>query len=352
MRESLKITALFAFAILLFAPLQSWARNFVVVIDAGHGGRDTGAIGLISKEKDINLSVAKKLGKLIENGTDNVKVVYTRTKDKYLTLQQRADIANNASGDLFISIHVNSISKKARNRKTIAGASVYTLGLHRTQENLDVAMRENSVIELEDDYSTTYSGFDPNSSESYIIFELNQDKHLEQSIELASDIQNEFITTAGRKDRGVRQAGFLVLAATSMPSILVELDFICNPTQEKFLSSENGQKKMAKAMFNAFLRYKQRYDRFEQDTTQDNIETVNNATEYRIQILTSDTPLPASDIQFKGLSPIDHYTDGSTYKYTYGRTTSWEKATDMLPEIRQKFPEAFIITMLNGNRIK
>ena len=336
-------------------PLNMEAKDFIVVIDPGHGGRDQGASGTTAKEKDINLSVAKLLGKMIENNIDNTSIVYTRSTDKYLTLQQRADIANKAAGDLFISIHVNSISKKAKNRKTIAGASVYTLGLHRTDENLEVAKRENSVIELEDDHTTTYSCFDPNSSESYIIFELNQDKHLEQSIEFASIVQSEFIKTAHRKDRGVRQAGFLVLAATSMPGVLVELDFICNPTQEKFLNSSEGQKKLAKAIFNAVSQYKNKIDRLTSENPTDTLQQPTATTktkEYKIQILSSNRKLTHNDKQFLGLTPINHYIDNNIYKYTYGNTQSWDEAVKMLNKIKKKFPEAFIITTLNGKRIK
>lgn len=247
--------------IVLLMPFDIAAKDFTLVIDPGHGGKDKGALGRRVCEKDINLAVALKFGKMVESKMKDVKVVYTRDDDRYITLQGRADIANKASGNLFISIHTNSIAKKSKNRSTIKGASTYTLGLHRTQENLEVAKRENSVIIMEDDYTTRYQGFDPNSSESYIIFEINQSRHLEQSINLASSIQQEFVTVADRADKGVRQAGFWVLAATSMPSVLVELDFICNPTQEDFLSSEKGQNKMAKALFNAFYKYKNSSDK-------------------------------------------------------------------------------------------
>ena len=219
------------------------AKDFVLVIDAGHGGRDAGALGNKAKEKDINLGVALKLGRMVANNVPGVKVVYTRDKDVYLTLQERADKANRVEGDLFISIHTNSIDKKSPNRKTV----------HRSKENLEVAKRENSVIYLENDFSTRYEGFDPNSTESYIIFEFMQYKHMEQSINFASDIQHEFVSVANRVDRGVRQAGFWVLAKTGMPAVLVELDFICNPTQERFLTSESGQTKMAQAIYNAVV---------------------------------------------------------------------------------------------------
>lgn len=257
------------------------AKDFVLVIDAGHGGRDAGALGNKAKEKDINLGVALKLGRMVANNVPGVKVVYTRDKDVYLTLQERADKANRVEGDLFISIHTNSIDKKSPNRKTVAGASTWTLGLHRSKENLEVAKRENSVIYLENDFSTRYEGFDPNSTESYIIFEFMQYKHMEQSINFASDIQHEFVSVANRVDRGVRQAGFWVLAKTGMPAVLVELDFICNPTQERFLTSESGQTKMAQAIYNAFVKYKSDYDRKQ------------NSRKGSAPAVTSSTPAPA-----------------------------------------------------------
>lgn len=333
------------------------ANDFVVVLDAGHGGKDYGALGVSAREKDINLSVAKLLGQMINENIKDVKVVYTRDDDRFLTLQKRAQIANEANGDLFISIHTNSLDKRNKKRKTIAGASVYTLGLHRTDENLEVAKRENAVIELEEDYSTSYSGFDPNSAESYIIFELNQNKHLEQSVELASAIQQQFITTAGRKNRGVRQAGFLVLAETSMPGVLVELDFICNPNQEKFLASKNGQKKLAKAIFNAFKEYISHYNNSKNNDIKlaidnDNTPQSNNDNiVYKIQFMSAAKKV-GSKKSFKGLEPIDFYKDGATYKYTYGRTASMQEAQKMLQKVKDKFPDAFIIKFQNGKRIK
>ena len=255
MKHTYRFTRLLSLVFALFLGLSvASAKDFVLVIDAGHGGRDAGALGNRAKEKDINLGVALKLGRMVANNVPGVKVVYTRDKDVYLTLQERANKANRVEGDLFISIHTNSIDKKSPNRKTVAGASTWTLGLHRSKENLEVAKRENSVIYLESDFSTRYEGFDPNSTESYIIFEFMQYKHMEQSINFASDIQHEFVSVANRVDRGVRQAGFWVLAKTSMPAVLVELDFICNPTQERFLTSESGQTKMAQAIYNAFVK--------------------------------------------------------------------------------------------------
>ncbi|MDE5838271.1 MAG: N-acetylmuramoyl-L-alanine amidase, partial [Paramuribaculum sp.] len=230
-------------SLLLFAVLAiifSAEAKFTVVIDAGHGNQDYGAVGKISNEKDINLGVALRVGDLIKKNMPDVEVIYTRNNDTFVTLQGRADIANKAKGDLFISIHTNSVDKKSKNYLTVHGASVYTLGFKKSSENLAVAMRENAVMKLERDYSTTYEGFDPSSSESYIIFEMSQNLHMAQSIEAANEIQKELVSTAGRFDRGVRQANFWVLFKTSMPAILVELDFICNPEMERFMSSSAG----------------------------------------------------------------------------------------------------------------
>lgn len=229
-------------------------KKFTVVVDAGHGGKDIGATDNGVMEKNINLKVAKELETLIKKKMKNANVVMTRDGDTYLTLQQRADKANKSHGDLFISIHTNSVDKKNRNRKTLEGSSVYTLGLHKDENNLEVAMRENSVIELEKDYEQKYSGFDPQKDESYIIFEMAQKKNLSQSIAFAESVEKELVKS-GRKERGVHQAGFWVLWATSMPSVLVELDFICNPESAKYISSDKGAKELAEAIFKAIQKY-------------------------------------------------------------------------------------------------
>lgn len=258
-RFKLIFLLLFGAIVAFNTPLAS-ARDFVLVIDPGHGGKDVGAKGAKSYEKNINLAVAKLFGERVKRECKDVKIVYTREADSYVSLKDRADIANKANGDLFVSIHVNSVAKKARNRRTIKGAEVYTLGLHRSEDNLAVAMRENSVMSLDANFSETYEGFDPESSESYIIFELSQSLHMDQSIEMAELVQQSLVNNAGRADMGVRQAGFWVLWATSMPSILVELGFICNPNEEAFLSSVKGQKKLADAIFNGFITYKKNND--------------------------------------------------------------------------------------------
>lgn len=248
------LISLIACVICAFTPASA-KTDFTVVIDAGHGGKDVGAIDNNIREKDINLAVALRLEKILKKRDKNIKVVLTRSKDEYLTLQKRADIANNAKADLFISIHTNSLDLKNPNRKTVEGVSTYTLGLHKDKNNMDVARRENSVMAYESNYTTRYDGFDPNSDESYIIFEMAQKANLAQSVKFAEGVQKQMTNVAGRKDRGVKQAGFWVLWATSMPSVLVELDFITNPKVAEFLGSDKGQEKLAKAIGNATISY-------------------------------------------------------------------------------------------------
>ncbi len=241
-------------------PVQAQKKHdFTVVIDAGHGGKDVGAVDNGAKEKDINLGVARKLASLLKKKMKNVKVVMTRNDDTFLTLQERANIANKNKGNLFISIHTNSLDKSNPNRRKASGTSVYALGLHKDKNNLQVARRENAVIELESNYEQKYSGFDPNKDESYIIFEMAQKKNLGQSLKFAGEAQKQLVKTAGRTDRGVKQAGFWVLWATSMPSVLVELDFICNPESAEFLTSGSGQDKLAKSLYNAVENYVKAY---------------------------------------------------------------------------------------------
>ena len=245
------------FALFFFLPgLQAREKTFTVVIDAGHGGKDPGARGANVNEKEINLAVALKLGRLIENNAEDVRVIYTRKTDRFIELDERANIANRNKADLFVSIHTNAVKRGS----TVQGTETYTLGLARSEENLEVAMSENSAILLEDNYQQRYEGFDPNSSESYIIFEFMQNKHMEQSISLASEIQKSF-GACKRVDRGVRQAGFLVLRKTSMPSVLVELGYISNRQEEQFMRTAAGQNKLAEALYDAFCKYKKNYDR-------------------------------------------------------------------------------------------
>ncbi len=235
-------------------------KEFTLVVDAGHGGKDLGASENKAREKDINLGVALELRNLLQKNHKDINVVMTRDDDTYLTLQQRADVANKSKGDLFISIHTNSVDKSNRNRKNISGASVYALGLHKDDNNMLVARRENSVIELEQNYEQKYSGFDPSKDESYIIFEMAQKKNLSKSIKFAEEAQKRLVES-GRKSRGVHQAGFWVLWATSMPSVLIELDFICNPASAEYLSSEKGNKELAEAIYKAVVSYKDSWEK-------------------------------------------------------------------------------------------
>ncbi|MFN4957997.1 MAG: N-acetylmuramoyl-L-alanine amidase [Cyclobacteriaceae bacterium] len=224
----------------------------VVVIDAGHGGKDPGTVGKRGKEKDITLNVALKLGNHIEKNIPGVKVVYTRKTDKFIELYDRATIANEAKADLFISIHVNAIPNKAAH----SGTETYVMGLHKTESNLEVAKRENSVIMLDDNYKEKYEGFDPGSAESYILFSLTQNAYLESSLLFADKVENQFKSRVGRRSHGVKQAGFIVLWKTAMPSVLIETGFITNEKEEAFLLSENGQDLLASGIYRAFKEYK------------------------------------------------------------------------------------------------
>ena len=235
-------------------------HRFTLVIDAGHGGHDAGALGAYSKEKNINLNVALAFGRLVEENCPDVKVVYTRKRDVFIPLQRRADIANDNKADLFISIHTNALP----NGKQAYGSETYSLGMARANENLAVAKRENGVITLENDYQRTYEGFDPNKAESYVIFEIMQDKYMRQSVDLARCIQNQY-TQAGRPNKGVHQAGFLVLRNTSMPSVLTELGFITTPSEESYLNSQKGVAELSRSIYNGFLVYRRQHDKTTRD---------------------------------------------------------------------------------------
>ncbi len=351
---------------------EVWAadRPFVLVIDAGHGGHDAGALGASSKEKNINLAVALLFGKYVERNCKDVKVVYTRTTDTFVTLQGRASIANKAKADLFISVHTNAVAKG----KTVRGFEVYTLGMHRAADNLAVAQRENSVITLEDGYKERYAGFDPNSSESYIMFEYMQDKNMERSVDLAKLIESNVCAAAGRVNRGVHQAGFLVLRETSMPSVLIELGYISTPDEERQLNDAQTQDKIAQGIFKAFQAYRSK-------TAQGGSNTVTVAADddeatsapaalpttttapattatkdsaapvFKIQIFGTSKALKKSDTRFRGLSPVDHYKEGGLYKYTYGSTTDYAAIAALRRQISSLFPDAFIIAFRGNNRM-
>lgn len=254
------------------------AKPFTLVIDAGHGGKDAGAVGATAKEKTINLNVALAFGRMVERNCPDVKVVYTRKTDVFVPLQERASIANKAKADLFISIHTNAVTS---NKNSVCGAETYTLGMHRVAENLEVAKRENSVITYESNYKTQYQGFDPNKTESYIIFELLQDRYLSESIKLAKAIQQQY-SGAGRRNKGVHQAGFLVLRETSMPSVLTELGFISNTAEEKFLQSQAGINTLAGCLYRGFQSYRKRL----------NANTAENVADADAPALLADNNLP------------------------------------------------------------
>lgn len=347
---------LFNFLIFVIAAVAGFAnaKPFTVVIDPGHGGQDAGCVGRIINEKSTVLDVATRLGKLIGQQYPEVKVLYTRSDDRFIPLNDRAKIANSASADLFISIHVNSVDRRSKGREKVHGASVYTLGLHRSDDNLAVAMRENSVIELEQDFSEEYQGFDPNSSESYIIFEMTQNRHMQQSVELANDIQRELVGTAGRADKGVLQSGFLVLRATSMPAVLVELDFICNPEAEDFLASDNGRDRCAQSLANAFSTYytKQRPRPSAAARTASSALKVKDApaapdrvSAYTVVLLKSKNKIDfKNDPRFSEISAEmlrEVYAD-NCYNYTYGQYGSLKQARKALKNIKQKFADAAI----------
>lgn len=342
--------------------------RFVVVLDPGHGGNDPGAIGRKGKEKNINLNVAVKLGNLIENNCKDVRVVYTRKTDKFVPLHTRAEIANNAKANLFISIHTNAVARK---NSGVMGTETYTLGLHRTEENLEVAKKENSVILIEDDYKQRYAGFNPNSSESYIIFEFMQDKNMAQSVNFATLVQKNF-KGCNRIDKGVHQAGFLVLRETSMPSVLVELGYISNPTEENYLLSERGTSELANAIFKALINYKNNVpaslqtgqnDRVvelkKENTstfkTQDKkVEKVTKDSKpvFKIQILASDKVIAKNSRQFKGLSHVDYYKENGMIKYTYAEDTDYNKILRIKRKmVDPKFKDAFIIAFKNGEKM-
>lgn len=342
------------------------AQGFTVVIDAGHGGKDPGAISANKKiyEKDITLNVALMVGKAIEENHPEVKVLYTRKTDRFVGLNDRAKMANRANADLFISIHTNA----AKNR-TAKGAETYTLGIEesRTERNLEIAKRENGVILLEENHEKTYANFNPESPESYIIFEYIQSEYVKESIHMAQYVQENLSTEANRLDRGVRQAGFLVLNATSMPSVLVELGYISNTEEAKYLASSNGQKLMSICISNAFDKYyedlvRQSNNTTNSDTPQTTREQVNNnANEdktkvqdntpvFKIQFMSSTKKLQSNDKAFKGLSPVECYFDKGMYKYTTGSSTDYYEIVKLKKRINEKFKDAFIVAFINNER--
>ncbi len=400
-----KVTLVLVTFLMLALDVCGANSRFTLVIDAGHGGHDAGALGAVSKEKSINLSVALRFGEYVEKNMPDVKVVYTRKTDVFVPLQQRANIANKANADLFISVHTNALP----GGKVARGFETYTLGMHRAKDNLDVAMRENSVISMEQGYQQTYQGFDPNSSESYIIFEFIQGKNMERSVDLARMIQRKVCSNANRPDKGVHQAGFLVLRETSMPSCLIELGFITTPDEETLLNTDSRVDDIAKAIYEAFSQYKNKYDKrvavpYRADTTDeievpsivpesyretkaskkkvaakaveskevttraadsDDKQTVEDkvadqpaaqekddadAPVFKVQIFTSSKLLPAGDARFKGETDCESYQENGMVKYTVGSSSNYNEIYKLRKKLVEKFPEAFIIAFKDAKR--
>ncbi len=338
-----------------------------VVIDAGHGGHDSGCLGSKSKEKDIALKIALKLGAYIEENFPDVKVIYTRNKDVFVELHERATIANNAKADLFICIHANSAcyfdkkKKKELCNKLTHGAETWVMGLNKSEANLEVSKRENEVVLLEKDYTKQYDGFDPNSPEANIIFSLYQNAFLDQSLKMAYCIQQEF-TKNGRNNRGLKQAGFLVLYKTTMPSILIETGFLSNPDEEKYLTSDKGQTETAQAIYKAFKSYKNNVElaagrtesknAIKTETKSDNKSADSDELLFGVQILLATKPMKKGDPDFKGIDNAIEEIDRGSYKYTVERFTSLDEAIDMQVKMREKgFKDAFIVPFHNKKRI-
>ena len=377
------------YTILLFLGFLIPTYAFTVVLDAGHGGHDAGAVGSFSKEKNINLRFALLVGDMIKKNLPDAKVIYTRDKDVFVDLNERARIANRNKADLFVSIHTNSSKNTKAN-----GMETFTLGVSKSKENMEVAMLENSVIKLEEDYETKYEGFDPNSVDSYIMFEFMKDQYTDRSITCADFIQTKMIQTSKRNDRGVRQAGFLVLRATAMPSVLVELGFISNKDEEKYLNNNDNQVKLATAIFNGIKEYKHELDKKSGNSNSEELEvkneelkaevtepvevaqpkkelgvrseelgvkeenkeikkdTIPNSNEYEffIQYLVSKNNYKEDNAVFKGHTPTKIINENKLFKYLVGPydvNTVFNKRN----EITKDFPDAFIVAYKEGKKV-
>ena len=317
-----------------------------VVIDAGHGGKDPGALGRHCKEKDIVLDVALRLGKMINDSLPTVQTIYTRDKDVFVDLYKRAEIANKSGADLFISIHANWV-----NKPEIRGAETFVLGLHRSKENLEVAQKENSVITLEEDYTNNYEGFDPSQPESYIIFELMQNRYLENSLLMASLTQENFVGMQ-RENRGVRQAGFLVLRQTSMPSVLVELGFLSNKEEELYMKSEEGRKQLVVSIFNAFKQYKTQYDEANKVavTKQEPPKVVidNKSIKFKVQIITASKPIDNLPDKY---GYVEHVEEDGRHKYMVYNTNSYGEIVDLMKKVKREYPDCFVVAYEDGKKV-
>lgn len=331
-------------------------HKFVVVLDAGHGGHDPGNLGNGFKEKDISLNIVLEIGKELEKNP-NIKVVYTRKTDVFVDLFVRAKIANDANADLFVSVHCNSHHSQAH------GTETFVLGVHRNQTNFEVAKKENSVIFLENDYEKNYGGYDPNSPETTIGILLGQEEYLDQSILLASKIQHNFTNDLKRVDRGVKQAGFIVLHQTIMPSVLIELGFLTYKPEGLYLNSKKGQDDMAQSIIKAILEYKKGLVQYIGNDVYDDsvVETkINPKSEavifenivFKIQIAASSRKLEPKPYNFKGLDDISREQESKLYKYFFGSTNNYNEAKRLENIAKQKFKNSFIVAYKNGKKIE
>ena len=355
---TLAIVVIFSFLFLTTTLVYSQDKKFIVVLDAGHGGNDPGNIGNGYREKTIALKVVKEIRNELQKIND-IKVILTRDKDVLINLWKRGEIANKAKADLFVSIHCDSHSSNAY------GAGTFVLGLHANKRNFDVAKRENAVISLEDNYRERYKGFDPNSEESVLGLTLLQEENLDKSFLLAADIQQNFSQALKRKNRGVKQAGFVVLHQTYMPSVLIELGFLTNKNEGKFLNSKSGQQKMAKEIARSIKKY---YNQLKLNTVavNDQISIENTKVDatirdedkldeevvFKIQIASSKNKIQLKSYNFKGLKNVQRVKVGSYYKYYFGVTTNYNKVKNSLLKAKSKgYSDAYIAAFKKGKKV-
>lgn len=321
-----------------------------VVLDPGHGGKDPGALGKNCKEKDITLKVAKKVGALINKHYPQIKVAYTHETDTFIALKDRSKFANEQNADLFISIHCNSFPKN----RNVSGIETYVMGSHKAEDNLNVSLRENAVITYEENYESKYEGYDPNSSESLIIFSMIQNIYLEQSLSFASLLQNQVLQNTPFHDRGVRQAGFWVLVGTTMPSILVEMGYISNAKDEAYMRSEKGQNALAQSIFEAFKTYKQDVD-YKNSQTANNHFTAPQLSEpgimFKIQLVASNKKVSIQQSELKMISNVEELRVDNKYKYCTGKSKNYQEVQNKLKEVRKYFPDAFIIAFKDEKQV-
>ena len=367
-RTALAFLAL-AFTFLVAAtPAERAAGSVIrVVLDAGHGGADPGNLGTgryKTTEKNVTLAVTLKVGELLKEAHPDLEIIYTRDKDSFPTLKDRVKIANDAKADVFISIHCDAFTKASA-----FGSGTFVMGMHKNEESLRTAMQENASIYLEDNYEEDYQGFDPKDPDTYIALFLRQNVYLDHSITLSKHIQDKFREEVGRKDRGVKQAGYYVISYTTMPSVLVELGFLTNATEEDYLVSTKGQNEMAVAIASAFSNYKNAIEGVHIEETPPPptpvevpkpepkpevlVEQVEGDIVYKVQFLTSSTPLPLDDPRFKGIDQVEEFKNRGLYKYLAGQTATFAKAKTNQSAIRALgFTDAFVVAFRGKKQIR